>query len=106
MARTTRESRETMVSCRAQVAPRITRTSYHGQPTSSCTPGGRPSVWHDPCSSTSSTRSGAPHLALRWSSMRYFCFTLRVHRRLGLYWHSTQLMSPQPVDLVRRGAVW
>ena len=69
--------------------------------TSICTPGGRPSEWHAPCSSTSSTRSGAPHLAFRWSSMRYFCFTLRVHKRLGLYWHSPHVMSPHPVDLQR-----
>ncbi len=28
--------------------------------------------------------------------------TLRVHRRLGLYWHRMQLGSPQPVDLAGR----
>lgn len=58
-------------------------------------------MWQLPWSSTSSTRSGALHLAFRWSSIRYFCFTLRVHSRLGLYWHRMQLVSPQPVDLRR-----
>lgn len=80
----------------------LRRRRFAGRPggrTSSCTPGGRPSLWHAPESSTSSTRSGALHLAFRWSSIRYFCLTFRVHRRLGLYWQSPHTTSPQPVDL-------
>mmetsp|Transcript_12146 Transcript_12146/g.29593 ORF Transcript_12146/g.29593 Transcript_12146/m.29593 type:complete len:377 (-) Transcript_12146:495-1625(-) len=65
---------------------------------SSCMPCGRPSMQHAPFSSTSSTRSGALHFAFRLSSIRYFAFRLRLHRRLGLNWHSRQPVSPQPVD--------
>ncbi len=57
-----------------------------------------------PVSSTSSTLSGALHLALRWSSIRYLIFRLRLHSRLGLYWHKRHPASPQPV-LLRHACV-
>jgi len=68
-------------------------------PTSRST-SGSVSEMHCPFSSTTSTRSPAPHLALRWSSIRYLFLRLRLQMRLGLYWHRTQEVSPQP-ELLR-----
>ena len=74
-----------------------TKHEHFFQLTSSWAPG--QSVTAIPFSSTSSTRSGALHLALSWSSIRYLFFKLRLHKRLGLNWHKMHPGSPQPVLL-------
>mmetsp|Transcript_21315 Transcript_21315/g.63877 ORF Transcript_21315/g.63877 Transcript_21315/m.63877 type:complete len:331 (+) Transcript_21315:534-1526(+) len=63
---------------------------------SSCMPGGGPSVTVLPSWSTSLTCRLAPHFALRWSSIKYLVLSWRLHSRDGLNWHRWHAESPHP----------